>query len=109
MKDSPMRAILMTVATLGVLSVATAAHLLETAPHVLDPVFVDAKTEKEVTDNLINDATFKKAVKAAIEQKQKAEKAKRDNPRLIGSSPGHQAREAFLNVLTDKKDELKDK
>ncbi len=82
---------------------AAGAALLETAPHVLDPAFEKAGTDKELTESLLNDKTFKKAVKEAVEAKKKAEKTRAENPGLIGASPTHQARQKFLDVINDKK------
>ncbi|VTR90828.1 unnamed protein product [Gemmata massiliana] len=68
-------------------------------PHSLDGVFVKVKTEKEITDTLINDATYKKAVAAALKAKKEKEEELKKNPKIVGPSPAAAARVAFLKVL----------
>jgi len=77
----------------------------EVAPHPLDIAFEKAKTAKELDNALLNDPTFKAAVKAALKAKADTEEAKKKNPNLVGPSPSRAARQKFLDVLNGIKDE----
>lgn len=70
-------------------------------PHPLDKVFDGAKMAKDVDESIVKSDLYKKAVKAALLAKAKAEDAKRANPKYAGASPGQAARAAFLKVLLE--------
>lgn len=74
-------------------------------PNKLDEVFADATTEKQLTEALINNEVYKKAIKAALKAKKDAEADQKQNPTKAGPSPAQAARTTFLKVLSGKHDE----
>jgi hypothetical protein len=74
------------------------------APHPLDPAFEKAKTEREITNALLNDPLFQKAVKDALNAKRNIEEQRRKQPNFLSATPAQAARNAFLGALQGKKD-----
>jgi hypothetical protein len=66
-------------------------------PHPLDNVFRNAKSEKDVTDKLLDNDLFKRAIREALKAEEKARKSPKP---VIGPTPEQVARQRFLEVLT---------
>ena len=76
-------------------------------PSPLDKAFEKATTDRNITDNLINNDLFKKAVNAALKAKQDREQEMKKTP--IGPTPAQAARSAFLRTLQNEAAADKDK
>jgi hypothetical protein len=63
-------------------------------PHPLDSAFRRGNTAHDLTNGLLNNDLFKKAVAAAAKAKQEALQKK-----LVGPTPEQAARQAFLDTL----------
>jgi hypothetical protein len=76
----------------------------EVPPHPLDGAFKGG-TERSITDGLINNDLFKRAVREALARKIEHAQRFKDNPKLRDASPDRAARIRFLEVLnqTDEK------
>jgi hypothetical protein len=70
-------------------------------PVPLDAAFTNATSPRDITNALLNDPTFKKAVAAAAKAKADNIAAKAQNPKLMSATPDQAARVAFLKVLND--------
>jgi len=81
-------------------------------PLPLDGAFEKATTVNGITDGLLNNDQFKKAVAAALKAKKDMEQRYKDNPKLAAQTPAQAARQAFLEALQagpDDKPKDKDK
>jgi hypothetical protein len=70
----------------------------------LDAAFVNGNNPRDITNALLNDPTFKKAVVAAAKAKADAVAAKAQNPKLMAATPEQAARVAFLKALDESKE-----
>lgn len=70
-------------------------------PHPLDGAFERGRNNNDLTNGLLNNPAFKRAVDAAAKAKLAQEKAFRDNPNLKAATPPQAARQAFLKALNE--------
>jgi hypothetical protein len=70
-------------------------------PSPLDDAFARANTERGITNGLLNNEQFKRAVKAALKAKKDQEQWFKAHPDGVNSTPAQAAREAFLKTLQE--------
>ncbi|MCI0640468.1 MAG: hypothetical protein L0Y72_05720 [Gemmataceae bacterium] len=70
-------------------------------PHGLDSAFGRGNTERALTNGLLNNKLFERAVKAALKAKREQEERFRKNPKLADATPAQAARLRFLEVLKE--------
>ena len=68
-------------------------------PHPLDGAFEKGKNVTGITDGLLNNALFKKAMQNAMKAKLDQEAKYRENPNLRAATPAQSARQAFLTTI----------
>lgn len=74
-------------------------------PHPFDGLFEKKKGAGEIVNGLLNDPLFKKAVQAAVKARSEAEESLKKQPNLIGVNPSQAARVAFLQTLSNGKED----
>jgi hypothetical protein len=72
-------------------------------PHPLDGAFARGNTPNDLTNGLLNNDLFKKAVAAAAKAKAETIAARRQNPNVGGPTPEQAARKKFLDMLNEGK------
>jgi hypothetical protein len=71
-------------------------------PHKLDKSFERANRPEDITNALLNDPLFQKAVQDAFKAGVDNQAARQKDPNLAGPTPAQAARQAFLRTLNDK-------
>jgi hypothetical protein len=67
--------------------------------HPLDSAFARGNDANSMTNGLLNNDQFKRAVQAAAKAKRERLAAIRQNPDMVGPTPDQAARQAFLDTL----------
>lgn len=68
-------------------------------PHPLDNAFERCNSERDLTNALLNNQLYQRAVAEALKAKRAQEAMFKANPRYVGPSPAQAARVTFLEVL----------
>ena len=68
-------------------------------PHPLDGAFERGFSPRDLTNGLLNNKHFQKAVEEAAKAKAEQEARLRKNPKLLDATPAQAARRAFLEVI----------
>ncbi len=71
-------------------------------PHPLDGAFEKGQSERDVTNALLNNKLFQKAISDALKARRDQEARFKQNPGLADANPAQAARNAFLKTLSDK-------
>src|SRR5262245_48016155 len=70
-------------------------------PHGLDTAFEKGRSERDLTNALLNNKLFQKAVVEALKAKQAQELMFKNNPKLAAPSPSQAARQKFIEVIRE--------